>query len=92
MLKAYSENDRINVRHIMPAKSLGILTSLCKVKLSHPPLPQGIMLVYYCSRGKGAEEVIFFRKRNECYKMQRKLPGVPSTFWQALSEFEFKTY
>ena len=31
----------------MPAKSLGTLTSISKVKTNHPPLPHGTMLVYY---------------------------------------------
>ena len=88
----------------MPAKSLGTLTSISKVKINHPPLPHGTALVYYetgkgfrkhfllhllydislnhqhCFRGKGAEELTFFRKRNERYEMQCKLLGVPSTF------------
>ena len=33
-----------------------------------------------CLRGKGEEVVIFFHERNERYRMQRKLLGVPSTF------------
>ena len=31
----------------MPAKNLGTLTSICKVKINHPPLPYRTMLVYY---------------------------------------------
>ena len=31
----------------MPAKSLGTLTSISKVKINHPPFPYRTMLVYY---------------------------------------------
>ena len=36
-----------NLGATMPAKSLGTLTSISKVKTNHPPLPHGTMLVYY---------------------------------------------
>ena len=37
----------IRLRTSMPARSLGTLTSISKVKINHPPLPHGTMLVYY---------------------------------------------
>ena len=37
----------LRLRPTMPAKSLGTLTSISKVKTNHPPLPHGTMLVYY---------------------------------------------
>ena len=39
--------ERAFSRPTMPAKSLGTLTSISKVKTNHPPLPHGTMLVYY---------------------------------------------
>ena len=46
----YSEdvgNYSGTVQGTMPAKSLGTLTSISKVKTNHPPLPHGTVLVYY---------------------------------------------
>ena len=51
----------------MPAKSLGTLTSISKVKTNH-------------LGGRGRKYQICFHERNERYRMQRKLVGVPSTF------------
>ena len=65
----------------IPAKSLGTLTLTKKrVRILGSTFfcLYGISLNYkHCSRGKGVEVIIFFWKRNEEYKMQRKLPGVP---------------
>ena len=83
-----------------PAKSPATLTSVCKVKLSLPPLPHGIMLVS-CKRVRElgstffydsfmihvliinivpGEKTFAFRKRDDRFKLQRKLLGVLSTF------------
>ena len=45
----------------------------------------------HCFRGKEAEEVTFFRKKNEGYKLQRKLLGVPSAFGRHCSYKIFST-